>query len=256
MRLALVALAGWLVAVPILPASAEPAPARDVPIAGATVLQVDIDGYKLTLKPDASAGPAAGAVLLQPRYDRSVPAPRIEIARVGPRLVVTILAPKLFDNPFAGSAPPPEFAIVFPARMKLEVRASGGGVQLAGSRAGAEVVDGGGDVVVDDPAGSIAVDNRNGRIVVRGAHGRVDVSNDSGSVAVDLAPDWSGDSIRMESADGNLSLSAFPGFRGNIDASTVAGTVHTTLPSTAHAPPVWLFTRKGDISIGIASPAP
>jgi Putative adhesin len=256
MRLALVALAGWLAIVPVLPAEAQPAPGRDVPVAGASVLQIDIDGYKLAVKPDASAGAAAGTVLLQPGYDRSVPAPRIEIARVGPRLVVTILAPKLFDNPFAGSAPPPVFGITYPAHLRLEVRASGGGVQLAGTTAAAQVIDGGGDVAVDDPHGSIAVDNRDGNISVRGAHERVDVSSDSGSVAVDLAPEWSGDSVRMESADGNLTLHVAPGFRGDIDASTVAGTVRTALRSTAHAPPVWLFTRKGDISIGTASPAP
>ena len=196
---------------------------RTVSAAGARVLQLKVE------RGDVHLVPRQGQTDVVIRANGR--APELEHFRVGDRVVVNLTGNWGSTVPFVKSVSV-SYDISYPASMRLELR------EFAGA------------VTIDAPRAPIAVDNSGGAIRVRGAHAAIDLSSDEGDIFADLARDWRGDSIRMETAAGAVHLAVPRRFAAHLDASSGQGQVHAqTRIARAPKPFVWLYSRSGDVFI-------
>jgi hypothetical protein len=226
-----------------LPASAQ-ALDRTVDRAGAKVLELEAGGAAIELTPSTDLS----TIEVRVDQDRSAPVPMLESQRQGNRLSVSLKPPGGAPLiPFVPSTAA-TYAVTYPADMRLDLRVSNGDVHLSKPSASVEIYDQNGNVSVDSPRASITAESAAGDVTVTGALAPIDLAADDGNVAATLAAAWSGNEIRMQSANGTVRLTVPKGFRGKIDASSDNGTVHNAFgASNARSPFVWLYALKGDV---------
>ena len=200
-----------------------------LPLSGATQINVQVESGGVHLIA------AAGIRTVDIRTGAGAP-PRAEVSRVGrTSIAIAITGHQPVHLPFVqGTAAPMDYEITYPANARIEV------YDLAG------------DVTVDDSRSVVKIETNSGTITANNAHGPLDLAGDSGSIVASLAPDWKGDSIRMQSGGGSVHLSVPRNFRAHVDAGSGQGQVRVSLPrqhTTAKRPFVWLYTTKGDVTI-------
>lgn len=200
-----------------------------LPLSGATQINVQVESGGVHLIA------AAGIRTVTIRTGGNAP-PRAEVSRLGKSsIAIAITGHQPVHLPFVqGTAAPMDYEIVYPANVRIEV------YDLAG------------DITVDDSRQVVKIETNSGTITANNAHGPLDLADDSGSISASLAPDWKGDSIRMQSGGGSVRLTVPRTFRAHVDADSGQGQVRVSLPrqnTTAKRPFVWLYTTKGDISI-------
>jgi len=138
--------------------------------------------------------------------------------------------------PFVGSDPT-RFDVAVPQALPIQAHAFNG------------------DVTIEKPTAAVQVDDGTGAVAVTNARAGVDLATERGDLQVTLAPNWRSSSIRLETGNGNISLSVPANFRGHVIVAAPSGRVHNELsPAAMHAksPFVWLNTGKGDASITIS----
>jgi hypothetical protein len=220
---------------------------RTVPVARATVLQIQTGGGDVTLVPGDSKGTSVRVVAEQ---SGSAPMPHMTSSHPLNRLVVAITAAGTSMVPFAASASM-RYTITYPARMRLDVRATSGSLQLANPAAGVEIYDANGSVSIAQPRAAVTVENAHGDIAVTNARAAIDLAADTGNVTASLAQGWTGSEVRMQSGTGDVRLAVPSNLRARIDA-TAGGTVHNAFgKSTARRPLVWLYAAAGNAWIAV-----
>jgi DUF4097 and DUF4098 domain-containing protein YvlB len=204
-----------------------------LPLSGATQinLQVESGGVHLIA--------AAGIRTVAIRTGGNAP-PRAEVSRTGKSTIaIAITGHQPVHLPFVqGTAAPVDYEVVYPVNVRVEV------YDLTG------------DITIDDSRSPVKIETNSGTITANNAHGPLDLADDSGSITAALAPDWKGDSIRMQSGGGNVRLTVPRNFRAHVDASTGQGNVTDSLPrknTNAKRPFVWLYTTKGDVILTSSS---
>lgn len=198
-----------------------------LPLSGATQINVQVESGGVHLIA------AAGIRTVTIRTGGNAP-PRAEVSRLGKSAIsIAITGHQPVHLPFVqGTAAPMDYEILYPANARIEV------YDLAG------------DITIDDSRSVAKIETNSGTITAANAHGPLDLADDSGSITATLAPDWKGDSIRLQSGGGNIRLAVPRNFRAHVDASSGQGSVHDSLPrqsTPAKHPFVWLFTTRGDV---------
>lgn len=227
-----------------LPARADTMLDRSVDRGGAKILEVEAGGQQIVLTPSSDLS----TVEVRVDQDKSATVPTMQASRQGNRLAVSLKPPSGAPLiPFVPSSAA-TYTITYPSDMRLDLRLSTGNVQITKPSASVEIYDENGNINVDDPRATITAESAHGNVSVTGALAPVDLAADNGDVAATLAPGWSGNEIRMQSAAGTVRLTVPKGFRAKVDASSDGGTVHNTLDgATARTPFVWLYSLKGDV---------
>jgi hypothetical protein len=246
------ALCGLLV---VVPGSAIPARAddtvldRSIAAGGARVLQIGSGGADIVLTP---ADDPAGPVRVVVTQSGSAPVPHFATSRAANRLIVTIEAPDHSLMPFASTTSVMQYNVTYPARMRLDLRATSGNVKIQNPRSAVEAFDEEGNIAVVSPRSAVTVENVHGDVAVSHAASSIDLASDSGSVTADLTDNWTGAEVRMQSDAGELRLAIPSSLRARIDAYTGA-TIHNAFGrSTATSPLVWLHSQTGDVWIELA----
>lgn len=200
-----------------------------LPLAGATQITMQIESGGVHLI--AAAG--VHALTIRSSAHGNAAPPHVEVARNGKAMAIVLTGHGGASVPFAqGSSGSVGYEITYPANVRVEVSELSGDITLDGERTRA------------------ALETNAGSIMVNGAHGELDLAADQGDITVSLASDWKAHSLRMQTANGTLRLSAPPAFRAHIDAHTDAGAVHNTFTrSHAAGPFVWLYSEQGDVWI-------
>jgi hypothetical protein len=228
------------------PLAAQVVMQRSVAASGARVLQLETGGADIVLKPDARA---ASVRVVVTQSGAALPLPNVASARHGNRLVLSIAGsagrPVI---PFAAAASQ-SYALTYPARMRLDVRAASGNVNVIAPVAAVEIYDDDGNIVVANPRAPVTAENGSGNISVTAAHTDVDLAADSGSVRAELASGWVGGEVRIQSTAGSITLALPAGFRGRFDTSGSASVRNDFGASNARAPLVWLYAPQGSVHI-------
>jgi hypothetical protein len=251
MRLGLAfALAALAVVLPVSATAQTPAVDKTIATERATVLQIDAGGGDMTLVPDA----AVGSVRI--RIDQSGASgepPAVTSSVHAKNLVVTIGGGGGTSMvPFAAAASM-AYTIDYPATMKLDLRVSSGGVHVVRPSAAVQLYAGDGDVTIDAPTASVTAEAAHGALIATSASAAVDLQADLGDVNAQLSPTWTGNEVRIQSAQGAIHLIVPAGFRGKFDVTSGTGNVHNEVSkSNATKPLVWLYAPAGDVSISIA----
>jgi len=254
---ALCGLAVGLVCAAPPPVPAQGTSLQRIPLFGDTELDVQINNGGAHFLPGGASGDPSGVVVISMTSGSPPAQPPVTFTRSGKRVLVTIA--RVGDGsslPFVQQSRV-EYSVVYPSRMKLVVHAFGGNVVVTNPINPVVVSDASGNVVVERPRAPVSVDNQSGNVTVHAATAALDLAADSGDVSADLDPSWRPRPIRMESGSGNLQLTVPTSFTARVDASTQSGTVHNALSqsaSHASAPPVWLYTERGDVTIGFPQP--
>jgi hypothetical protein len=226
-----------------IPASAQ-ALDRNIDRGGAKVLEVEAGGAAIVLTPSSDLA----TVEVRVDQDKSAPLPMLQSVRQGNRLAVNLKPPSGAPLiPFVPSAAA-RYTVTYPADMRLDLRISNGEVHISNPSASVEIYDEDGNIAVDDPHATITAESARGDVTVSRALAPVDLAADDGNVTATLAPGWSGNEIRMQSATGTVRLTVPKSFRAKLDVSSDDGTVHNTFgTSNARSPFVWLYALKGDV---------
>jgi hypothetical protein len=243
-------------AVPI-PGAAQQTVSQNIPLFGDTTVEVDVDNGGARFLPVASSTEETGVVV---RSTTSGPAPSplpLQFTRSGKRLIVTIgRGGNNSQLPFVAKSQV-AYEVVYPARLKLIVHAYGGDIEVMNPTTQVVVSEADGNVLIENPHAPVSVDDQSGDVTVHRAVAALDLASDAGDVNADLDPSWLPRPIRMQSAAGNLRLTVPSNFSARVDASSQNGTLHTALTQSAagaSGPPVWLYTEKGDVTIGFPQP--
>lgn len=218
-----------------------------LPASGAGVLEFDVRGGDTSFVSEA-----AGIKTIHVQCNADVAAP--QVARKGRHMTVTLGGGAGRSSlPFVTSENL-GYTIAYPASLKLIVHSYAGNVEIVRPVSPVEVLVTAGDVHVVAPRSTATVDSSSGSVLVEQAHGALDLSTDNGNITADLDNAWSGGSIRMESAAGDVLLTAPPEFHARIDASTENGKLRNALAGrrpVASDPFVWLYTLRGNVTLAL-----
>jgi hypothetical protein len=249
MKLPVALLSAVALAFPMVAARADVANGdRDVPLLGATILRVNISG-DVRFTPDA----AVRTVAVHADSKNAPSKFSLSATRTGSRLTLAISGPQRAVLPFGGASGT-AYEIVYPAHLKLDVREYAGDVSIDRPVAPVDVYDAQGDLRVDGAQSSVTAEANYGDIVVSKTRGAVDVAADTGDITVDLAPDWAGDSVRLQAAKGDVRLNVPPAFRGKFDVSAGQGSISNALRYDPNGIPVFIVVRTGDVTVTTRSP--
>ena len=123
-----------------------------------------------------------------------------------------------------------------------------------------------GTIEVNDVRGSHRIGTTNGRIELAHCAGDVEAETTNGGIRAELLDVTPGKSVRLETTNGRISLSAPPTLAARLDAANTNGSINTELPITTttvgrHSlrgtingggPEVRLRTTNGSIEIRVA----
>ena len=247
-----------LFALPLLAAlvvSQAPAAAqvvdRDFPLGGAGTLRLNVSGH-VHIMTDAPQGTVKVHVV---DYGPSVPALKFNGVRSGARYTLTISGPTQSVLPFVGASGY-ETDLHVPRNVKIDLREFGGRVRVDSVTAPAQYYSANGNIEVADARAALTAEADNGNVTISSAHGNIMITTGNGASHATLARDWSGNLVRMEASNGNMTLLVPSSFHANVDVTAANGKVANVLHSSGKTPVVFMLSQSGDITLGIASPAP
>lgn len=217
---------------------------RDIPAAGATTATLNVSGNLRLIAASAISSIKLHVV----DYGPKIPPLRVSSSKTGTRLRVSVTGPSQNILPFAGASGY-ELQITYPASMKLDVREFAGAVHVERVTAPMQIYNANGPIVVDDATSPLTAQSDQGDVTVTKARGMVELTCGNGNVSATLAGNWSGNLVRMESTQGNLTLNVPDGFRARFDLTSAQGTVTNPLRTSPHAPLVFMLTEQGDVSV-------
>lgn len=113
----------------------------------------------------------------------------------------------------------------------IEGRTSGGGIQLARFKGDADLSTSGGSISVDDGTGRLSLKTSGGGISVEQHSGQVTASTSGGSIRVALTSAPTGEN-RLTTSGGGITVTVPADSRLDINAATSGGGVSTNLPVT------------------------
>lgn len=156
---------------------------------------------------------------------------------------VTIIAKSHSDWSWFGWKSYPlrvHFDILVPERYNLDLRTSGGGIEIAQLEGDVTCKTSGGRLVLDQIKGDIIGKTSGGSITLDGSNGTVDLRTSGGGihigkVAGEVEAHTSGGSVDVEEAGGDVRVSTSGGsihveeVKGSISASTSGGSVSATI---------------------------
>jgi hypothetical protein len=239
--------------------TAAPVPAQEqtasqtIPLFGDTTIEVEVDNGGAQFEPVAATTEETGVVVRSTATGPASTSLPVQSTRSGKRVIITLgRGSGSSQLPFVPKSQV-AYEIVYPARLKLIVHAFGGDVNVMDPTSAVVISEASGDVLVESPRGPLSVDDQSGNVTVHKAVAALDLAADAGNVTADLDPAWLPRAIRMEAAAGNLHLTVPQSFKARVDASSQNGSVHNALPqaaTTASGPPVWLYSERGDVTIG------
>jgi DUF4097 and DUF4098 domain-containing protein YvlB len=90
-----------------------------------------------------------------------------------------------------------------------------------------------GGIEVSDVRGSHKIGTTNGRINLTRCSGDLEAETTNGGIHAELLDVTPGKSVKLETTNGRISLSAPPTFAAQVDASTTNGSINTEIPITA-----------------------
>lgn len=224
---------------------------RDFPLGGAGTLRLNVSGH-VHIMTDAPQGTVKVHVV---DYGPSVPALKFNGVRSGARYTLTISGPTQSVLPFVGASGY-ETDLHVPRNVKIDLREFGGRVRVDSVTAPAQYYSANGNIEVADARAALTAEADNGNVTVGSAHGNVMITTGNGASHATLARDWSGNLVRMEASSGNMTLLVPSGFHANVDVTAANGKVANALHSSGKTPVVFMLSQSGDITLGIASPAP
>lgn len=217
---------------------------RDISSAGATTASLTVSGNLRLI-----AAPGISSIKLHVvDYGPKIPPLRLSSSKDGSRLRLSVTGPSQNILPFAGASGY-ELQITYPAAMKLDVREFAGAVHVERVSAPMQIYNANGPIVVDDASAPLTAQSDQGDVTVTNARGMVELTCGNGNVNATLADNWSGNLVRMESSQGNLTLNVPSGFRARFDLTSAQGTVTNPLHTSPHAPLVFMLTEVGNVAI-------
>lgn len=217
---------------------------RDVSTAGATTLRLNVSG---SVRLIAASG-VSTVKLHVVDYGPKIPPLRVTTSKTGTRLTVSVSGPSQNVLPFAGASGY-ELQITYPSSIKIDLREFAGAVHVDRVTAPMQIYNADGAILVDDARSALTAESDRGDVTVTSASGMVELTCGNGNASATLAPAWSGNLVRMESSQGNLTLNVPPGFRARFDVTSAQGTVTNPLRTTPHAPLVFMLTEQGSITV-------
>jgi len=146
---------------------------------------------------------------------------KIEIVPAGGGLRVVTHYPKRGDNGFfdwlVGDAVnvSVDYELEVPRAMNIEVENTNGAIEVTEVR------------------GSHRIDTTNGRIVLARCAGDIDAETTNGGITAELLEVTPGKSVRLETTNGRIALTAPASLAARVDASTTNGSINTELPIAA-----------------------
>lgn len=238
--IAIAAVACMLVAA--LPAWAQQQATRALDVGNATALRINVSG-DLKLVPDT----AATKITVLGTAPVGSPPLKVEATRTGRRLNISLSGPSRSPLPFTASGH--SYVVTYPSRLRLEVREFAGGVTIAHALAPLDIYNADGAISLDGATASVTAEADNGDISASDVHSTIAVTTGTGNVSVHLARAWNGREVRIESSQGNLSLSVASDFRAHFDVTAADGQVVNGLPNDARAPLVFMLSERGNIAV-------
>jgi len=217
---------------------------REYPTAGTTQLRLNVSG-PVHLMP---ATDARSIVFHVVDFGPSVPAIRFTQTRLGRRMTISVTGPAEALLPFTGASGY-ELQVRYPSSMQLDLRQFAGKVQADGLVAASQIYDANGPISIAGALGPITAEADNGSIDLIDAHANVMLTSGNGAVEAQLAADWHGKLVRIESSNGALGLTVPAGFRARYDLTTSNGKVRNALRAVKGAPLVFMLTESGDVSV-------
>jgi hypothetical protein len=225
-----------------VPASAQQQRITTVPVAGATVLRLNVTG-DVELVPDATI---PGVQIRSLSAAGAAPV-RISSVRTGKRLDLSFTGPARSLLPFTASGD--AYRVSYPAGLPLDLRQFSGAVRIVEPAAAVQIYDADGSISVERPRGTVVAQADQGSVTVTAARAQIELTSGNGDVHASLAPDWRGSEIRLESTAGNLILTVPPGFQGRYDLATASGRVINPFRSIAGKPLVFMLTERGNVIV-------
>ncbi len=181
-------------------------------------------------------------------YGPKVPQLRVTTSKTGSRLTVSVSGPSQNILPFAGASGY-ELQVTYPASMKIDLREFAGRVHVDRVTAPMQIYNANGAILVDDAQSALTAQSDQGDVTVTNARGMVELTCGNGNAIATLARNWSGNLVRMESSQGNLTLNVPAGFRARFDLTSTQGNVTNPLRTTPHAPLVFMLTQQGNVTV-------
>ncbi|MBV8638540.1 MAG: hypothetical protein JO322_10670 [Candidatus Eremiobacteraeota bacterium] len=216
---------------------------RDIPTAGATTLRLNVSGSVRLIAADVSS-----VKLHVVDYGPKTPTMHVTTSKTGSRLSVSVTGPSQNALPFTGASGY-ELQITYPSSIKIDLREFAGPVHIDRVTAPMQIYNAEGSILVDDARSALTAESDRGDVTVSKAIGMVELTCGNGNANATLAPNWSGNLVRMESSQGNLTLNVPRTFRARFDVSSAQGTVNNPLPTTPHAPLVFMLTEQGNVVV-------
>lgn len=240
---AAVGFGAWLTCVPVAAPASQTVLDQTIAAGGARVLQLSTGGADVVLSPSDDAS----SVRVTAEQNGPAPAPHLENSRAANRVVVSIAAPGHSLVPFAAAASM-TYTIAYPARMRVDLRATSGNVQIVRPQAAVDVFDQEGDVTVDAPRAAITIETAHGDVNVTHAQTSIDLAADAGAITADLLPGWTGGEVRLQTQAGDIHLAVPRALRAHVYPSSGSGSIHNDFGrSTAPSPLVWLYSVSGNL---------
>ncbi len=217
---------------------------RDFPSAGATTLRLSVSG---SVRLIAASG-VSSVKLHVVDYGPKIPPLHVTTSKTGTRLSISVSGPSQNILPFAGASGY-ELQITYPSSIKIDLRQFSGPVHVERVTAPMQIYDADGPILVDNARSALTAESDRGDVTVSNALGMVELTSGNGNVSATLAPNWSGNLVRMESSQGNLTLDVPRSFRGRFDLTSAQGKVSNPLHTTPHAPLVFMLTEQGNVIV-------
>ncbi len=217
---------------------------RDIPTLHAATVRLNVSG---SVRLIAASG-ISSIKLHVVDYGPKVPPLHVTTSKTGTRLTVSVTGPSQNILPFDGASGY-ELQITYPSAMKVDLREFAGRVHVERVTAPMQIYSANGPILVDDALSALTAESDQGDVTVGNARAMVELTCGNGNVNATLAPNWAGNLVRMESTQGNLTLSVADGFRGRFDVTSAQGTVTNPLHTTAHAPLVFMLTEQGNVAV-------
>ena len=153
------------------------------------------------------------------------------------------------------------FEVRVPAETQVDVKTSGGGVEISRLRGDADLSTSGGSIKVEDLAANLRAHTSGGSVKLRGVTGNARVDTSGGSIEGDtlagtLEARTSGGSVRLDKVTGDLLAHTSGGSiriddaGGKVDASTSGGSVEVAF-AKGNARGGQLETSGGGIRVGL-----
>lgn len=216
---------------------------RDFSTAGATTLRLNVSGnIRLIAATDSSS-----VKLHVVDYGPKTPPLRVTTSKTGTRLTVSVSGPSQNILPFGASGY--ELQITYPSSLKIDLREFEGRVHVDRVTAPMQIYNADGAILVDDARSALTAESDQGDVTVNNALGMVELTCGNGNASATLAHHWSGNLVRMESSQGNLTLNVPRDFRARFDVTSAQGTVRNPLHTTPHAPLVFMLSEQGNVVV-------